>query len=159
MDQPTSLDGLICRTEKYSTLEEDKVQRGRRPDERPSSSSIGKRKRDGDHQKDKHSETSHKGFNTVFTEHIYKVMSKIKDKQFFKWPKAIPSDPSRRDPDKYCSYYKDHGHMTKKCKLLKFFLEYLVKKSHIQGFVNMQATRKGIRSSQTSQLTWELLGS
>lgn len=43
----------------------------------------------------------------MFTEPIYKVMRKIKDKSFFKWLKAMPSDPSRRDLDKYCSYHKE----------------------------------------------------
>lgn len=67
----------------------------------------------------------------MFTELIYKVMSKIKDKSFFKCPKAMPFDPSRRDSDKYYSYHRDHGHITKKCKSLKFFLEDIVKKGHI----------------------------
>lgn len=71
------------------------------------------------------------GVNTVFTEPIYKVMIKIKDKLFCKWPKAMPSDPSRRDPDKYGSYHKDHGHMTEMYKSLKLFLEDLVSKGHI----------------------------
>ena len=69
-------------------------------------------------------------------------MSKIKDKPFFKCPKAMPSDPSRRDPDKYCSYNKDHGQMTEKCKSLKFFLEYLVRKGLIPEFVKEVGNHK-----------------
>ena len=62
MEQPISLDDLICRTEKHSRLEEDKIQRGRRADDRPSSSSIGKRKREGDQQKgNKPPESSYRG--------------------------------------------------------------------------------------------------
>ena len=78
----------------------------------------------------------------MFTEPIYKVMSKIKEKPFFKWLRAMPSDPSRRDPDKYCSYHKDHGHMTKKCKSLKFFLEDLLKKNLIPEFVKEVGSHK-----------------
>lgn len=48
MEQPTSLDDVICRTEKHSRLEEDKIQRQHRQDERALSSSTGKRKREGD---------------------------------------------------------------------------------------------------------------
>ena len=69
-------------------------------------------------------------------------MSKINEKPFFKWPRAMPSDPSRRDPDKYCSYHKDHGHMTEKCKSLKFFLEDLVKKNLIPEFVKEAENHK-----------------
>ena len=46
MEQPTSLDDLICRTEKHSRLEEDKILRGRQTDDRHPSSSTGKRKRE-----------------------------------------------------------------------------------------------------------------
>ena len=106
MDQLVSLDDLICRTEKHSRLEEDKIQRGRRIDDRIPSSSTGKRKREDQKKNDKPPESSYRGINIVFTEPIYKVMSKIKEKSFFKWPRAMPSDPSRRDPDKYCSYHR-----------------------------------------------------
>lgn len=85
----------------------------------------------------------------MFKEPIYMVMSKIKDKPFFKWPKAIPSDPSRRDPDKFCPYQKDHIHMTKKCKSLKKILEDLVIKGHIQEFVKDFGDQKKMPSSQT----------
>lgn len=130
-------------------MEEDKIQRGHQLNERPLSSTTGKRKTEGDHQKDKPSETSYRGVNTVFKEPIYMVMSKIKDKPFFKWPKAIPSDPSRRDPDKFCPYQKDHIHMTKKCKSLKKILEDLVIKGHIQEFVKDFGDQKKMPSSQT----------
>lgn len=84
IEQPTSFYVLICRTKKHSRLEEDKIQRGCRPDDKALSSSTGKRKREGDHQKGKPSETSYKAVNTVFIEPIYKVMSKNKDKPIFK---------------------------------------------------------------------------
>ena len=51
MEQPVSLDDLICRTEKHSRLDEDKFQRGHRADDKLPSSITGKRKRDGDQQK------------------------------------------------------------------------------------------------------------
>lgn len=80
----------------------------------PLSSATCKRKREGDHQKDKPLETSYRWVNIIFKEPIYEVMGKINDNPFLKWPKAMPSDPSRKDPDKLCSYRKDHGHMTEK---------------------------------------------
>lgn len=69
-------------------------------------------------------------------------MSKFKDKPFFKWPKVMPSNHSKRDPDKYCSYHKDHSHITKKCKSFNFFLKDLVKKGHIPEFVNEVGNHK-----------------
>lgn len=47
----------------------------------------------------------------------------------------MPSDPSKRDPDKLCSYHKDHNHMTDEYKSFKFFLEDLVNKRHVKEFV------------------------
>lgn len=93
------MDYLICITYKHSGLKEDKIQRDRQPDERPSRSLTDKKKRKGDHQKEKPFETSYREVNTMFKEPIYKVLSNINDKPFFKWPKAMPSDPSRRDPE------------------------------------------------------------
>lgn len=69
-------------------------------------------------------------------------MQKIQDKPFFNWPRAMPSDFSKRDSDKYYFYHKDHENMTEKCNFLKFFLEDLVKKGHIQKFMKEVTKQK-----------------
>jgi hypothetical protein len=50
--------------------------------------------------------------HSVFNEPIYHIMTEIKNKTFFSWPTPLGGDPSKRDPNKYCSYYREKGHMT-----------------------------------------------
>ena len=68
---------------------------------------------------------------TVFNEPIYRIMSEIKNEPFFIWPAPLGEDPSRRDPNKYCSYHREKGHMTKRCYTLKQHLEELAKAGHL----------------------------
>ena len=51
------------------------------------------------------------GVRMVFNEPIYRIMAEIKNELFFIWPTPLGGDPSKRDPNKYCSYYRDKGHM------------------------------------------------
>ena len=55
----------------------------------------------------------------VFNEPIYRIMAEIKNEPFSIWPTPLGGDPSKKDPNKYCSYHRDKGHMTERCYLLK----------------------------------------
>lgn len=136
MEWPTFLDDLIWRTENPFTLEEDKIQRGWHLKERNPSSSNRKRKMKSDREQNKAIFQKHYtgGSKPFSPSPSIKWWVKSKTNPFFKWPRAMPSNPSRRDLDKYCTYYKNHRHMTKKCKSLKLFLEDLVKKGLIPKF-------------------------
>ncbi len=59
----------------------------------------------------------------VFNKLIYRIMSEIKNEPFFMWPTPLGGDPSRRDPNKFCSYHRENGHMTERCYSLKQHLE------------------------------------
>uniref|UniRef100_A0A2N9HA42 Integrase catalytic domain-containing protein n=1 Tax=Fagus sylvatica TaxID=28930 RepID=A0A2N9HA42_FAGSY len=43
-------------------------------------------------------------------------------------------DPSKRDPNKYCSYHRDKGHMIERCYSLKQHLEELAKARHLRHY-------------------------
>ena len=73
---------------------------------------------------------------TVFNEPIYRIMSEIKNEPFFIWPAPLGEDPSRRDPNKYCSYHREKGHMTKRCYTLKQHLEELAKTGHLHRYIS-----------------------
>lgn len=47
-------------------------------------------------------------------------------------------DPSRRNQSLYCSYYKEKGHTTEQCCVLKDHLEQLVKVGHLKEFLVSQ---------------------
>ena len=44
--------------------------------------------------------------NTIFKEPIYKMLDKIKDKVFFKWPAPMRGAPSTRNQNLRCTYHK-----------------------------------------------------
>jgi hypothetical protein len=75
------------------------------------------------------------GVHTVFNEPIYRIMAEIKNKPFFIWPTPLGRDPSKRDPNKYCSYHRDKGHMTERCYSLKQHLEELAKAGHLRRYL------------------------
>jgi hypothetical protein len=72
---------------------------------------------------------------TVFNEPIYRIMAAIKNEPFFIWPTPLGGDPSKRDPNKYCSYHRDKSHMTERCYSLKQHLEELAKAGHLRRYI------------------------
>ena len=77
----------------------------------------GKKNKSDDKEGDKKPcSDAFKGVNMIFNKPIHKIMFEIKDKQFFKRPKPIGNDPSKRDETICCLYHKDHGHRTQNCK-------------------------------------------
>jgi hypothetical protein len=71
----------------------------------------------------------------VFNEPIYRIMAAIKNEPFFIWPTPLGGDPSKSDPNKYCSYHQDKGHMTERCYSLKQHLEELAKEGHLCRYI------------------------
>uniref|UniRef100_A0A2N9JBU4 Reverse transcriptase domain-containing protein n=1 Tax=Fagus sylvatica TaxID=28930 RepID=A0A2N9JBU4_FAGSY len=72
---------------------------------------------------------------TVFNIPIYQILAAIKNEPFFIWPTPLGGDPSKRDPNKYCSYHREKSHMTKRCYSLKQHLEELAKAGHLRRYI------------------------
>ncbi|XP_059669890.1 uncharacterized protein LOC132315551 [Cornus florida] len=66
---------------------------------------------------------------------IDQVFLQIQDEPYLKWPPKLKSDPARRPRDKYCRFYKDHGHATEDCFDLKDQIETLVRRGHMRKFI------------------------
>jgi hypothetical protein len=75
------------------------------------------------------------GIHTIFNEPIYRIMVEIKNEPFFSWAAPLGGDPSRRDPNKYCTYHREKRHMTEKCFSLKQHLDQLVKEGHLRCYL------------------------
>ena len=73
--------------------------------------------------------------NVAFKELVHKIVDRIKNEPFFRWPNKMGGDPSRRNQNLYCTYHRDKGHTTEQCRVLKDHLGQLVKAGHLKEFV------------------------
>ena len=75
------------------------------------------------------------GVNVVFKELVHKIIDRIKNKSYFRWPNKMGGDLSRRNQNLYCTYHRDKGHTTEQCRVLKDHLGQLVKAGYLKEFV------------------------
>ncbi|XP_065630487.1 uncharacterized protein LOC136067935 [Quercus suber] len=47
-----------------------------------------------------------------------RVLEKIKNEPYFKWPNKMSGNPEKRNQDRYCQYLQDHGHAMEDCRNL-----------------------------------------
>ena len=73
--------------------------------------------------------------NVVLREPVHKIVNRIKNELFFRWPKKMQGDPSRRNQNLYCTYHRDKGHTIEQCQVSKDHLGQLVKAGHLKEFV------------------------
>ena len=73
--------------------------------------------------------------NVAFKEPVHKIVDRIKNEPFFRWPNKMGGDPSRRNQNLYYTYHRDKGHTTEQCRVLKDHLGQLVKVGHLKEFV------------------------
>ena len=57
--------------------------------------------------------------NVAFKEPVHKIVDRIKNEPYFRWPNKMGEDPSRRNQNLYCTYHRDKGHTTEQCRVLK----------------------------------------
>ena len=56
--------------------------------------------------------------NVVFREPVQKVLEKVRNEPFFKWPNKMAGDLVNRNQNLYCHYHQDHGHTIEVCRNL-----------------------------------------
>ena len=112
---PEDIRQLMRRTEEYKCLEDDRLQnKGKAPLlGRPWQGIIpAKPKKDFRMQEPKE---QIEGVKVAFKEPMHKILDRIKNESFFRWPNKMGGDPSRRNQNLYCTYHRDKGHTTKQC--------------------------------------------
>ena len=80
------------------------------------------------------SEAQIEGVNVAFKEPVHKILDRIKNESFFRWPNKMGGDPSRRNQNLYYTYHRDKGHTTEQCRVLKDHLGQLVKAGYLKEF-------------------------
>ena len=65
------------------------------------------------------SEVQMREVNVAFKEPVHKIVDRIKNEPYFRWPNKMGEDPSRRNQNLYYTYHRDKGHTTEQCRVLK----------------------------------------
>ena len=55
----------------------------------------------------------------TFKEPVHKIVDRIKNEPYFRWPNKMGGDSSQRNQNLYCTYHRDKGHTTEQCRVLK----------------------------------------
>ena len=53
--------------------------------------------------------------SSLYKEPVYRIVEKVKNEQYFRWPNKMSGDVTRRNQSLYFSYHRDHGHMIEDC--------------------------------------------
>ena len=109
---PEDMRKLIRRIEEYKHVGEDRLQsKGKAP--------LVNRRRQGVFplrpRKDlrmQEPEVQMGEVNVAFKELMHKIVDRIKNEPYFRWPNKIGGDLSRRNQNLHCTYHRDKGHAT-----------------------------------------------
>ena len=142
----TSVRLLMDRIDKYRRIEEDQLQRKGKakviPQEKGDSRSD--RIQNNRPQRDfagQFGSTNAQAVNVVFREPLQKVLEKVKNEPFFKWPNKMAGDLVNRNQNLYCHYHQDHGHTTEDCRNLWDHLEQLVREGKLKHLLHHSSGR------------------
>ena len=72
---------------------------------------------------------------------MQKVLEKVRNEPFFKWPNKMAGDPVNRNQNLYRHYHQDHGHTTKDCRNLWDHLEQLVQEGKLKHLLHHSSGR------------------
>nr|XP_023886372.1 uncharacterized protein LOC111998508 [Quercus suber] len=79
----------------------------------------------------------------VFREPVHRVLKKIKNEPYFRWPNKMSGNPEKRNQDRYCQYHQDHGHATEDCRNLWNYLDQLVRKGRLKHLLHHSSSQHG----------------
>ncbi|XP_010264144.1 PREDICTED: uncharacterized protein LOC104602228 [Nelumbo nucifera] len=68
----------------------------------------------------------------------FEVLMQIHDHNYVHWPEKMKMQSNKRNHDKYCEFYIDHGHDTKNCFDLCNHIKDLVRRGYLGGFIKSE---------------------
>ena len=78
---------------------------------------------------------------------MQKVLEKVRNDPFFKWPNKMAGDLVNRNQNLYYHYHQEHGHATEDCRNLWDHLEQLVREGKLKHLLHHSSGRRGQSSS------------
>ena len=138
---------LMDRIDKYRRIEEDQLQgKGKAkviPQERrDSKSDRAQNNRPWRDFAGQSGSVNTQAVNVVFREPVQKILEKVKNEPFFKWPNKMVGDPMNRNKNLYCHYHQDHGHTTENCRNLWDHLGQLVRDGRLKHLLHHSSGRR-----------------
>ena len=83
----------------------------------------------------------HPGGQRCVSELVQKILEKVRNEPFFKWPNKMAGDPMNRNQNLYCHYHQDHGHTIEDCRNLWDHLEQLVREGRLKHLLHHSSGR------------------
>ena len=74
---------------------------------------------------------------------MHRVLEKIKNESYFRWPNKMAGEPSKCDQNLYCQYHQDHGHTTENYKNLWNHLDQLVREGRLKHLLHHSSGHQG----------------
>ena len=87
--------------------------------------------------------TNTQAVNAAFQEPVHRVLEKIKNESFFKWPNKMTGNPMRHNQSLYCQYHQDQGHTTKDCRNLWDHLDQLIREGKLKQLLHHSSGQGG----------------
>nr|XP_023873566.1 uncharacterized protein LOC111986178 [Quercus suber] len=139
---------LMDRIDKYKRVEEDLLQDKRKE------KVISQEKRD--FRSDRYNNarprrdfvgqsgaTNAQTVRAVFREPVHKVLERIRNEPYFKWPNNLAGDPEKHNKNRYCQYHQDHRHATEDCRNLWNYLDQLVWEGKLKHLLHHSSSHQG----------------
>nr|XP_023890092.1 uncharacterized protein LOC112002167 [Quercus suber] len=144
----TSVRQLMDRIDKYKRVEEDLLQgKGKekaipqkRRDSRSDRYNNARPRRDFIGQS---GVTNAQAVSAVFREPVHRVLEKIKNEPYFRWPGKMSGHPEKCNQDRYCQYHQDHGHAMEDCRNLWNYLDQLVQEGRLKHLLHHSNSQHG----------------
>ena len=73
--------------------------------------------------------------SSLYKEPVYRIVEKIKNEPYFRWPNKMSGDITRQNQSLYCSYLRNRRHTNEECRTLKEHLRQLEKVGYLGEFV------------------------
>ena len=86
--------------------------------------------------------TNAQTISAVFREPVHRVLKKIKNEPYFKWPNKMTGESARCNQNFYCQYHQDYGHTTEDCRNLWNYLDQLVREGKLKHLLHHSSSHQ-----------------